>query len=553
MTPTLTLTAEEAAGVGVLRDLLDGEVVLPQDAEWDEARQAWNLAVDQRPIAVVFAESADDVVAVLEFARASGLYVAPQGTGHFAASIPSLEDTILLKTSRMRGRVEIDATAQSARVEAGVLWEEVLLAAAEHGLAALAGSSPDVGVVGYTLGGGIGWLGRKYGLAANSVLSVELVLADGRLVRIDAKTEPELFWAVRGAGGSFGIVTAIEFALYPVAEVYAGILFFPVERASEVLVAWREWIADVPRDVTSIGRILHLPPIPDIPEPLRGRSFVAVEAAMILSEPDAAELLRPLRELGPELDTFATIPTAELRHLHMDPPHPVPFIGDGVMLADFPGKAVDALVDVVGDPSTPLVSIELRQLGGAVADESPEHGAVGALADGFALFAVGMAANAEASSFIEARVAALKAALGPWAADRGYFNFSDTPLDGDSLYPARHLPRPAVGQGGVDPRSSSGPSHPIRPLRPAGVAPSSPDRRPVPAAGLPVYRAADAPDARSQRDAPRRASPAAGSSSSRCSTRPARVRRSRTRRARGRTRSLRCRCRPRRSWPGWTR
>ncbi len=182
MTPTHTVTAEEGAGVGALRDLLDGEVFTPADPEWNEARLAWNLAADQHPAAVVYAESVADVIAVVGYARDHGLRVTTQGTGHFANSIASFDDTILLKTSRLRG-LEIDPEAQTARAEAGVLWGEVSLAAAEHGLAALAGSSPDVGVVGYTLGGGVGWLARRYGLAANSVVAVELVTAGGRHVR----------------------------------------------------------------------------------------------------------------------------------------------------------------------------------------------------------------------------------------------------------------------------------------------------------------------------------------------------------------------------------
>jgi len=274
----LTVTAEEVAGVGVLRDLLDGEVFTPADPEWNEARLAWNLAADQHPAAVVYAESVADVVAVVGYARDNVLHVTTQGTGHFANTLASFDDTILLKTSRLRG-LEIDPEARTARAEAGVLWEEVSLAAAEHGLAALAGSSPDVGVVGYTLGGGVGWLARRYGLAANSVVAVELVTADGRHVRSNRDNEPDLFWAVRGGGGSFGIVTAIEFALYPVAEVYAGILFFHFERSAEILNAWREWVDGTPREVTSVGRLMQFPPIPEIPEPLRGQSFVIVEAA----------------------------------------------------------------------------------------------------------------------------------------------------------------------------------------------------------------------------------------------------------------------------------
>ena len=248
----------------------------------------------------------------------------------------SLAHTVLVKTERMRG-VEIDPESRTARVEAGVLWAEVSEAAAEHGLAALAGSSPDVGVVGYSLGGGVSWLARRYGLAANSVTAVELVNAESELVRADADNESELFWALRG-GGSFGVVTALEFQLYPIAEVYAGVLFFPIERGTEVLRAWRRWIEDVPDEVTSVGRFLQFPPIPDIPEPLRGGSFVVVEATSLLGEAATDALLQPLRELGPAMDTFATIPVERLSSLHMDPEQPVPAWVTGCCFATSPRR-----------------------------------------------------------------------------------------------------------------------------------------------------------------------------------------------------------------------
>src|SRR5213593_65750 len=262
----LTIIESTGGDIRQLNEELEGIVVVPGDPHWDAARQAWNLAVDQQPTAVVLAETAEDVATVVRYARANGLRVAPQGTGHNAPTLPPLQDTILLKTSAMRG-VEIDPVARLARVEAGVIWVEVVEAAAEHGLAALHGSSPDVGVVGYSLGGGMGWYARKLGLAANSVTAIEVVTADGRIARVDRQNEPDLFWALRGGGGGFAIVTAIEFRLYPIEEVYAGILFFPIERASEVLHAWREWLPTAPEEVTSVGRLLQLPPIPEIPEP----------------------------------------------------------------------------------------------------------------------------------------------------------------------------------------------------------------------------------------------------------------------------------------------
>jgi FAD/FMN-containing dehydrogenase len=263
-----------------LEAMVAGDVFIPGDDGYDQARRAWDLAADQRPAVVVFAESVVDVVRAVRFAASQGMRVAPQGTGHGSLPLELLDGAMLLKTSRMR-RVEIYPATRTARAEAGAQWEDVTVPAGEYGLAALAGTSPNVGVTGYTLGGGMGWLARRYGLAANSVTAAEIVTPDGRLARADSEYEPDLFWAVRGGGGSVGVVTALEMALYPVGELYAGALFFPIERSSEVLHAWREWTGAVPDEVTSLGRILRLPPVPEIPEFLRGRSFVLVEAAYL--------------------------------------------------------------------------------------------------------------------------------------------------------------------------------------------------------------------------------------------------------------------------------
>ena len=238
-------------------------------------------------------------------------------------------------------------------------------------------------------------------MAANSVLAIEVVTADGRLVRVDADHEPELFWALRGGGGSFGVVTALEFRLYPVAEVYAGWLIFPVERAAEVLHAWREWVETVPDEVTSVGRVLNLPPIPDIPEPLRGRSFAVVEATFLTSEAEAAELLAPLRALG-----------AGDRHLRDDagvaappPAHGSRAAGAGRRRRDDArrvprrgGRRVRR-APAVGPP---LLSLEIRHLGGALAVAAPGNGALASLDAGFAVFAVGIAMTPELGAAVAA-------------------------------------------------------------------------------------------------------------------------------------------------------
>jgi FAD/FMN-containing dehydrogenase len=447
-----------------LRARVTGDVVNPGDPEWDTARLAWNLAVDQRPAMVALPETSDDVAAVVAYAAQAGLRVAVQGTGHGAgARGGELSDSILLKMERMR-RVQIDAAGRTARVEAGVIWSEVAEAAAEHGLATLAGSSPDVGVVGYTLGGGLSWLGRRYGLAASSVVSVEIVTADGELRRIDAETDADLFWAVRGGGGSFGAVTAIEFALFPLAEVYAGVLLWPIERASEILHAWRKWAADMPDDMTTVGRLLQLPPIPDIPESLRGRSFVAVEAFYLGDEAEGAAVVAPIRALGPEIDTVATIPVAALQHVHMDPEHPVPGLGDGMLLDDLSATSIDALVAAAGPGSgSPFLSVEVRQLGGAIARPAAGGGAVSHLDADFALYAVGIAMSPEQAAAISAHVSLLHDALAPWAAETTYLNFAEADIAGDRLFgPYAHHRLRAV-KAAYDPADLFRSNHPVVP------------------------------------------------------------------------------------------
>jgi hypothetical protein len=439
-------------------------IVGPGDEGWDAARAAWNLAVDQRPAAVAMPASADDVVAAVRWARDNGLRVMAQTTGHAALVAGPLDGTLLVKTERMR-EVEVDPERRTVRVGAGVVWEEVSAAAGEHGLAALAGSSHDVGVAGYALGGGCSWLGRRYGLAANSVVAVELVTADGRLVRADAENEPDLFWAVRGGGGSFGIVTALELRLFPVEEVIAGILWWPIERSREVLHAWRELAeGDVPDELTTVGRYLRLPPIPEIPEPVRGKSFVVVQAIHLGDRDELDRMLEPLRALGPVMDTIGTMPVRELSKLHMDPPEPVPYGGDGVMLAALPPEAIDALDRVLGpDVASPLLSVEVRQLGGELGRAREGNGALASLEAEYGLFAVGIAPTPEAAAAVEAHAALVTEAVAPWAARHMYCNFAETRRDPATLWSAGAFERLRAIKAAVDPHDVIRSNHPLVP------------------------------------------------------------------------------------------
>ena len=447
--------------VRALRDRISGEVVGPADAAYDQARLAWNLAADQRPALAVFPESADDVVEIVLYARRNGLQIAPQGTGHNASPIVWNMDTILLSTSRMRG-VTVDPMGRRARVAAGTLWLEVTEPASEHGLAPLAGSSPDVGVVGYCLGGGVSWLGRKHGLAANSVLAIEIVTADGRLRRVDAENDAALFWALRGGGGSFGVVTGMEIALYPMPQLYAGAMFWDWEHASRVMHTWREWTATLPDEVTSSARIMQIPPIPEVPEILRGRNFVTIDAAIIGDRAFGAEMVRVLRDLEPEIDTFDMVPPVALSRLHNDPEEPMPVLTDHRLLGALTEAAVDAFVAHAGPGSgSAMLMAEIRHLGGALGVAKPGNGALAKIDAGYLLFGGGLAIP-EMIPTLQASLGAFKDAFAQWDAGTAYLNFQETTVDSRSFYDELTHRRLAHIKTSVDPGDMFRSNHPIR-------------------------------------------------------------------------------------------
>jgi len=431
---------------------ISGRVATPSDPDWDEARAAWNLIADQNPEAVALVESAEDVAATVRFAAQHDLRVAGQGTGHGAAPLGPLEGTILIKTERMRG-IEVDPGSRTARIEAGVLSAELGAAAGEHGLSALPGSSPDVGTVGYTLGGGMSWLARAHGFACNHVRAIELITADGEPRTVDGENDPDLFWALRGGGGGYAIVTALQLELLPIADLYAGALVFPAAVGGEALRTYRDWAASLPDEVTSIVRFLTPPPIPDVPEPIRGVPLLTIGAACIGDQANGEATIAPLREIGETvMDTFEQMPAAGLSHIHMDPENPVPGLGGGVTIDALPDEAIDAFTTAAGPGSgSPLLLSELRHLGGAVGRPAENGGALSHLDAGFVMYSVGMPMTPQLGEAIHGHLRHLEEAMSPWAADGGYFNFTERPCDVDAILPADVCARLAEVKRAYDP------------------------------------------------------------------------------------------------------
>jgi FAD/FMN-containing dehydrogenase len=456
-------TEHATTDLTALRAAVRGPVVGPGEDGWDAARQAWNLAVEQQPAAVLYAEEAADVQAALRFAREQGLRVAAQGTGHGAPALGDLAGTLLLKTQRMSG-VAIDPQRRTARVGAGALWGDVAVSAAPHGLAALHGSSPDVGVVGYALGGGIGWLARRHGLACNHVTAIEAVTADGTLRQVSAASEPDLFWALRGGGGAFAVVTAIELELFPLATAVAGTIAWPLARGAAVLDAWRAWTASVPEATTSTLRWLRLPPLPEVPEPLRGVPVVAITAVHDGPAEEADALLAPLRALGgATLDRFETVPAQVLCHINGDPEQPTPAFGDHALLGALDDATAAALAAFAGsDAANALVGVELRHLGGALATAPEGAGALARIDGEFLLFSFGVPIGPATPPAIRAGLDGLLAAVAP-ARCGSVLNFADTAVETASAYDAATFERLRAVKAAVDPGDLIRSNRPIAP------------------------------------------------------------------------------------------
>ncbi|MDR2999336.1 MAG: FAD-binding oxidoreductase [Microbacterium sp.] len=394
------------------------------DAEYDTARTGYNLAVEHHPAAIAVARTADDVVHAVREARTRGLGVAVLATGH-GPSRPA-DGQLLINTSAMKG-ITIDPAMRWARVEAGVRGGELVQAAAIHGLAPLSGSSPEVGVVSYHLGGGLSLLGRSLGWAVDHVRAIEVVTADGALRRTTPDTEPDLFWALRGGGKcTLGVVTALEIDLHPIARLYGGGMHFAADRVEEALTLWADWTRTVPEQMASSALLIRMPDIPFLPEPLRGRYVMHLRIVFTGSAEDGERLIAPFRALGPVTDTVTEMPYSAVGTIHAEPTTPVAFHARNRMLRTLDADAVQALLQHAGADADAPFLLELRHTGGALSRPAERASALRRRDGEFVLYAGG-AAEADAAPALQARLAELLAAVEPWATGGVAVNFLSGP------------------------------------------------------------------------------------------------------------------------------
>ncbi|WP_375482354.1 FAD-binding oxidoreductase [uncultured Jatrophihabitans sp.] len=415
-----------------LRAEVRGRVLTPADDGYAELATPWNVAAASTPVAVVEVLGTADVAATVRVATRHGLDVAVQATGHGAWGYT--RPTVLVHTGRL-DEVTVDPATRSARVGAGVRWQQVLDAAAPYGLSGLAGSAPDVGVVGYHTGGGLSPVARTYGYASDRVTAFDVVTGDGEIRRATPDRNPALFWALRGGKGALGIVTALEFELLPVAELYGGCLYFDGADLPTVLRTWREWSATLPEQASTSLAVLRLPEMPMVPPPLAGRCTVAVRFAWIGDPEDGARTIAPVQQAAPViLGGTGVLPFSALGSIHADPVDPMPVHERSLLLRELPDAAADTLLEVAGaDSGSPLVIVELRLLGGAIARE-PEHPSAVCHRDAaFTLLAIGVLAPPIAEATVASAQAVLDS-MSAWSDGAVQPNFA---ASGDPLQAAR--------------------------------------------------------------------------------------------------------------------
>jgi FAD/FMN-containing dehydrogenase len=346
-----------------------GEVITPRHDEYDDARAVWNGSVDRRPRLIARCGGTADVAAAVRFAREHGLEVAVRGGGHNVAGTAVCDDGIVIDLSAMRG-VWVDPGRRTALVEGGALWGDVDHATQAHGLATTGGIVGHTGVGGLSLGGGIGWLMRKHGLTVDNLVEAEVVTADGEVLRASAKDHPDLFWALRGGGGNFGVVSSFRFALHPVGpQVTAGPVFWAAEDTSDVLRFYRDFVADAPDELGNVVRLGTIPPLPVVDPSLHFRPAIAVASCYAGPVAEGEHAVRALRRFGTPLVDLVG-PTRYVDHqsgLDDTVPHGWHYYWKATDLADLSDEVIDTVVEHAYNATSPTSYSAMFHLGGAVA------------------------------------------------------------------------------------------------------------------------------------------------------------------------------------------
>ncbi|WP_382308280.1 FAD-binding oxidoreductase [Herbiconiux sp. UC225_62] len=430
---------------------LTGSLHLPGGADYERLATPWNVAVPARAAAVVEAADAADVVTAVRFANRAGIVVAVRATGHGASS--DLDGELLVHTGRLD---ELTVHEEGwARIGAGVKWGPVLDAAAPFGLAPLVGSAPDVGVVGYLTGGGLGPVARTYGIASDTVRAFEVVTGDGELRRATPEENPSLFWGLRGGKGSLGIVTAVEIDLVSQPTIYGGSLFFADTDTDAVVRAWAAWSPGLDRQGSTSLAINRLPALPFLPPPIAGKQTVAVRFAWTGDLADGERAFAAIASVAtPVFGGVGVMPYAAIGMVHSDPVDPLPSHEEFSLLRALPADAVESLLDVAGAgaPSLQLIT-ELRLLGGALADPPRHESAFGVVDAAYTLLTIGLAAGpAVEHSVLDGH--GIHAVLAPWATGRELPNFApaDDPARVHRVYDDHTLARLSGLIAAFDPR-----------------------------------------------------------------------------------------------------
>ena len=350
-----------------LRTQLSGRAFGSEDSEYNRARAAWNKNIDQHPAVIVQPQGPADVASAIRHAARWSLPVAVQSTGHGA--ILPCDEGVLIDTSALDG-VEIDAEREVARVAPGAIWKKVMKAAEPHGLAGRTGFNPTVGVLGYTFGGGWGWLSRQHGMACDHIVAADMVLADGSTIRVDAEREPDLLWALRGGGGNVGVVTSLEFGLVPLHSAYGGSLTFPLERARELMNLFAMSTRNADIRLTTAIRLFRPPSDGLLGKLFGGKPTVSVMLCFLGDEEEGEPLVRRWIDAGPAHGSIGTLKSSELGDIEGPPPKGAKSVQVGEQLSRLNDAAIEALVSRFEPDDAPVFLTELRHVGGVLRERA---------------------------------------------------------------------------------------------------------------------------------------------------------------------------------------